>query len=552
MTIKILIYILFYFFIFYSVIGYGWLFSKIINKKDENNIGYIGIYGLFFITLYSYISHHFTAHKELHNLIFISLGFLFYIYFLIQSYKNNLNNHYLFLLIISLVFISSLLAKTHDDFPYYHFSYTFFLTQYDSVFGIGIFNHGFRTPSSIFYIGSVFYLPIIKYYTFHFTAVFILAISNFILVKKILTFYKKKSLNFIFYLSLLCFLFINIMFSRIAEHGTDISAQILVLILIVELLSITNIKNYYINNYYKIFILISLIITFKSFFILYLIFVLYLIIFLRKKLSLSQLIFKNSHFYACCILIFFSLFSIFQNTGCFLYPVKFTCIGEYQWGINKEEILLMSNWYELWSKGGAAPNFRVENPDQYIEGFNWVSNWVRIYFFTKVSDTLLVIFLISTTFFGFFYSKIKNKKLLRNYQSIFIIIILLFLEWFLKHPALRYGGYCLLALIFFIPTSLLIERYRQNKIIYKIVLFFILAIIVFYVKNLSRINKEIIKYQYEPLHSPYYIVSEDYYTSQNIDQLISNFINCEQKNLNCLADLSPKVGLLYNKYIFFR
>ena len=97
-----------------------------------------------------------------------------------------------------------------------------------------------------------------------------------------------------------------------------------------------------------------------------------------------------------------------------------------------------------------------------------------------------------------------------------------------------------------------IERYRQNKIIYKIVLFFILAIIVFYAKNLSRINKEIIKYQYEPLYSPYYIVSEDYYTSQNIDQLISNFINCEQKNLNCLADLSPKVGLLYKKYIFFR
>ena len=24
---------------------------------------------------------------------------------------------------------------------------------------------------------------------------------------------------------------------------------------------------------------------------------------------------------------------------------------------------------------GAGPNFRVEDPENYIQGFNWVSNW---------------------------------------------------------------------------------------------------------------------------------------------------------------------------------
>jgi hypothetical protein len=557
MSIEFPIYIFFYFFTFYSVIGHGWFFSKIINKEHDTSkkdLGYIGIYGLFFIILYSYVTHHFIPHKEIHNLIFISLGFLFYIYFLISSYKRNLRNHCLLLLIISLVFISSLLAKNHDDFPYYHFPYTIFLTQHSSAFGTGVFNHGFRTPSSIFYIGSIFYLPIIKYYTFHFTAVFILAIANFIFIKKIIDFYNKNSLNFIFYLCLLCFLFINIIFARVAEHGTDISAQILVLILIVELLCILNLKNYYINNYSKIFILSGLIITFKAFFILYSIFVVYLFIFLRKKINFLHLILKNLNFYAFCILVFFSLFAIFQNSGCFLYPIKFTCIGEARWAINKEEISLMSNWYELWSKGGAAPNFRVENPDQYIQGFNWVSNWIRIYFFTKVSDTLLGISFISIITFSIFYNKIKKyEKPSRKYLAILVMIILLFLEWFLKHPALRYGGYCLLALIFFIPTSLLIEKYQQDKIIYKIIFIFVVTIFIFYGRNLSRINKEVVKYQYNPLQKPYYIVNDDFYNiSQNIDKLILNFKNCQQLNLNCEINSSPNVSFFYNKYVFFR
>jgi hypothetical protein len=234
--------------------------------------------------------------------------------------------------------------------------------------------------------------------------------------------------------------------------------------------------------------------------------------------------------------------------------MKLTCLGDPRWGINKEEILFMSNWYELWSKGGAGPNFRIENPDQYIQGFNWVSNWIRIYFFTKVSDTLLGISLISIITFSIFYSKSKKyENPPRKYLLILVMIILLFIEWFLKHPALRYGGYCLLVLIFFIPTSLLIEKYQQDKIIYKIIFIFIVTIFIFYGRNLSRINKEITKYHYNPLQNPYYVVNNDFfYISQNIDKLILNFKNCQQLNLSCEVNSSPKVSLFHNKYVFFR
>ena len=40
-------------------------------------------------------------------------------------------------------------------------------------------------------------------------------------------------------------------------------------------------------------------------------------------------------------------------------------------------------WYEIWSKAGASPNYRVENFSEYLSNFNWVSNWLTNYFLIK-------------------------------------------------------------------------------------------------------------------------------------------------------------------------
>ena len=86
------------------------------------------------------------------------------------------------------------------------------------------------------------------------------------------------------YLALLSFIFINIFFYRISEHGTDRSAQILIFLLFIYLLEIFE------NNLMKkdqlfISILSYLIISLKSFYFLYLIFLIPLFCFLfqRKK-----------------------------------------------------------------------------------------------------------------------------------------------------------------------------------------------------------------------------------------------------------------------------
>ena len=72
-----------------------------------------------------------------------------------------------------------------------------------------------------------------------------------------------------------------------------------------------------------------------------------------------------------------------------------------------------------------------------------------------------------------------------------MLLILLF-EWFYIHPTLRYGGYSLLALIFFIPISILLENYSIDmKYLTKRINILILIIItVFLTRNIQRLDRE--------------------------------------------------------------
>jgi hypothetical protein len=67
------------------------------------------------------------------------------------------------------------------------------LTEKPSMLGIGAFNHGFRTPSSLFYINSLFYLPYIKFYSFHMAAILFMGFANLILLQKLINFIKPNN-----------------------------------------------------------------------------------------------------------------------------------------------------------------------------------------------------------------------------------------------------------------------------------------------------------------------------------------------------------------------
>ena len=501
--------------ILFSIIGFGYLSSKILSIRLS--LGELGLSGILFMTILSYITNLAFPHNFIHNSIFLVLG-LFACLSLLRKrlFRKRIK---LILIISSILFIGILMFKTHDDFLYYHFPYTVSLIEFKKIFGLGNLEHGFRTPSSIFYFNSLFYLPIIEKSLINSGAIFFLIFTNIFLIKKIFNQLKNKKNDFILILSLLSLIFINTIFYRLAEHGTDRSALILIFILAIYYLESVNRILTKINFKYfykKILIIILLILSLKSFYLIYTIF-LFLLFFEYRRILFNEnfykILFSEKVGYYFLFGAFIFIFTIFSNTGCLIYPASFTCIDFLSWSIPKSEVIEMKTWYELWSKAGASPTYRVDNIDIYLSNFNWVSNWIQNHFFNKISDFLLsLLIIISVT--SFFLLKTRKEKLpKRNFYLFYFFLIILLIEWFFNHPALRYGGFTLIALLIFIPLSLYIEKrislnFNLKK---KITILIYISLIFFSFKNMDRIYKELKKYNYNPLINAHYHINEDAY-----------------------------------------
>ena len=545
---NLIVFVASYFLIIISILGYGLFFLKIFkNKDDEPNFGYAGLVGIFIILIYSYLSNLFLPHSIFHNTIFILFGFLIF-FTQIINYERFKKEILLTFVIFSLLFISLLISKNHDDFTYYHFPYTYYLTQESAAYGIGKFNYGFRTPSSIFYLNSLFYLPFIKYYSFNFAAVLFLGFANILLLKKIspyfISFKLKKinnyKINYINYLSLFSLIFINIFFYRIAEHGTDRSAQILVLIFVITILESFDKKNLNQIDIFFIYILLGLILSLKAFFILYAILIIPIIVNILKIKSFQEvikLIFINKYFILLFIFTLLIMNTYFMNTGCLLYPVSFTCLDNLEWSLTSKEAIRMNNWYEAWSKAGASPTYRIENLDIYIQKFNWLGNWIDNYFFNKVSDFILGLILLNIIIIYAFYNKKKNTlKINFSIVLLYILILVLFFEWFYNHPSLRYGGFCILALIVFLPSCLYLNSFKINKEKYmrNTTILLIITLMIFYGRNINRLNKEIDQYKYKPINTTFYEVTKnDFRIKEITDKIYKDYLKCKEKNQKC-------------------
>ena len=215
----------------------------------------------------------------------------------------------------------------------------------------------------------------------------------------------------------------------------------------------------------------------------------------------------------------------------------------------------MNNHYELWSKAGQTPTSRVSNPDEYIQGFYWVKNWVNLYFFNKVSDFILGLILtvmIAVFFFKkqFFIKKMNKIKSLD--YLIYLIIIILGLEWFYNHPALRYGGYCIIALLVFIPICLKLDIKNVDLKNYSksIFILLIITILVFNVRNFNRIVKEINLYNYKPIKEAFYNLDNNIFRIQKtMEGHVSKYNECLNLKKKC-SQKEQKVYTKYGKIIF--
>ena len=556
-VLNTLIFVSFYFIFLFSILGFGLLFCKYSGINfNKVNLGEIGLLGFCFLSFIAYFTNLFFSHNFIHNFIVHLIGISSLIFFYIKK-KNYFGQTVKKILLLTFCLIFGLfLSKNNEDFPYYHLSYAINLVDSNTIIGLGNLNSAYRTPSSLFYFNSLLYLPYIKYYLFHSSGIYILTFANFILLEKF--FFSRKSINFIIVLSSLFFIFINTIFNRLAEYGTDRAGQIVVLIIFLYLFNILNSKKFEKKDIKIVLLLIFYVITIKAYYIVY--FSLFAFIFYKiykfNKLKIFQ---EELKFFSIIFLFFFIFILInFLNSGCLFYPLKFTCFDKLIWAPTLDSIVSHGKWFELWSKAGASPNYRVENPDYYVQYLNWVPNWINTYFFFKVTDTLLSILIIIVIFSFIFIInknkivKINKKKIIFKY--LYFLIFILFLIWFFKHPDLRYGGYPLLALLFFVPLSIFFSKFifsrnDYNKI-YLIII--VLVFLVYNFKNVTRIYSEINridKYRYS--NFPFFYV-------ENVDykKIVKNndIIVYEPINNNCWATPAPCAGgdTKVGKFMFFK
>ena len=492
-------YLVYYFLISISILGYGLLINKNFNINSRN-LGIIGFIGIFFLILVSYLSTLFIAHDYNFNLFILIVGLALAIYFLknYQILKIDLINFFLVFLIL---FIFILVGKNHDDFSYYHFPYIHLLTQDSHPFGLGLLNNGFRNQSSLFFFNSLFYLPKIDIYFYHIGAVFFLGFTNLFFLKNIFDQNTFKNFRFYNFINLFFLIFINIFFYRLAEYGTDRLGSILIILAFIILLLIINQNSRFSqlnNELIKFFIIIGCItISMKSFYLIYISLLFFLIYYSHLNNFFFKFL-KSKLFVLVFFFIFFSFFFNFINSSCFVFPAQFTCYDKLSWSISKNEVENVKIWYELWAKGGATPNFVVENRVDYISNFNWVKNWLNVYFFNKISDYILSIILLVVIFYFTFFSKVKSNFKKRKYYIIIFFLIVYLIEWFLFHPSLRYGGYHIFILIVSIPLIISIEKFELSWTSFrkKAIIFVMITLVIFLGRNILRLNKEYNVYNY--------------------------------------------------------
>ena len=134
------------------------------------------------------------------------------------------------------------------------------------------------------------------------------------------------------------------------------------------------------------------------------------------------------------------------------------------------------------------------------------------------------------------------------------MIFLILLEWFYNHPSLRYGGYIIFGLVFFIPLSHLLSEYEISKyfMIKTIVLFFLVTSI-FIGRNVDRIIYEQNFYKANFKQNMFFFTDKNHFRiDTQLNDLLKIYHNCNQNIEKCSNNEDYIFKKSYGKMILIR
>jgi hypothetical protein len=466
MTKNFFEFIFLYSFFCFSSIGYGSLILNKLNLK-YSYFGLSGIVGLFFYAFVITFLHFFIAISSILNLIILLFG-LFIFFFNNQKikfkkFKFSFEN-FLIIFFIIVIFFMFYAYKPHEDFGYYHLPYIKAFLSQKIIFGFinilepYLWNSIFLNLSSVFVIPyfdlkGIFLAPVMFYFFF-----------ILILFNEIFTNLKNKKYFYpstIF--SLIILFYFLLKFARVAEFGVDIPSHILALLVILYFIKFFEIKNITTPERYNYVVLIFLLSIFSltiKISNISIIILSFSILFLNFK----YLNFKEILFPTTIILLFaFSwLVQQFIYSGCFLFPLNFTCFDTIWSSKTNIKNILLS--LEITNKSFGVYNGALSG-SEYIQNFNWFQNWFarnKIEFLEHLGTLIVAPLFLSfiTLYKKDFKINIFNIKSKIFYNSIILFILISFIIWISKSPVARF------AIPFFIVAFFYLIYFYINKKIY--------------------------------------------------------------------------------------
>ena len=307
---------------------------------------------------------------------------------------------------------------------------------------------------------------------------------------------KKIDFHFLFIFSILIFILYKM--NRFSEYGNDAPAHFLLFLLVSEI--IKNFKNFKMKDISNYLLLSIYVIMNKVILIISILFP--LVFFINNKITTK--IINKKFFFVIAFIALWSLKNILVS-GCFLYPLKISCLKNLSWN-NIEKTSYVSSENEAWAKGW--PDFRKTNVNnvsqsEYSKDFFWLKTWANNHFLIILKILIPYIALLT---FLLIISKDKKKKLnTEKYVNVLLSVSVIgIFIWFYKVPVFRYG-YSYIIIFISLLFAIIGKEYILNKKTIQISKYVISILLIFFtLKNLNRItfeNKNYFNYPWPKFYS---------------------------------------------------
>jgi hypothetical protein len=465
-----------------TIFGFSSVKRKIFNdnKKIKNQDF---IFGVIFISMIALIGNFFLPLK------FFSIFIIFFglILFLFNFFKKNYELNFLSYLIILFLFC----FFTHNnslnyDSPFYHLQIIKWSSEYKISFGLVNLEQRYAMPSIWHQFLSLFNYKILGFNPVYLVSLIIFSLFfNQAINKKE---YKKLSNLYIIFVNFFLFFFSlihpfqdGIIFNHLGSPESDIIGIVFFsysFYFFIKILEDKKIEDFY---YLLIFVFYG-ILTKISY--AYLGFLLLSSIFIFKKN-----IFKNKKiFFALTAVLFFWFIRNLIISGCFIFPISFTCF-DFSWN-NINEIEYFLNEAKSWSRSTRL-RINAANFEYTLNSFEWFIPWFKDYYMnTSILKILSITFLFSSTslLIGIFLNNLKFKEIINKNNLTILIFVILGIYGWMQVPEVRYG-HGLIILLIFLNFLIFVKSFKINFQIEKMIKissFMILFLLC--VKNYTVIN----------------------------------------------------------------